>query len=152
MTRHLAALLCVAVLSTGCFEMFNTGSSTSPDPTVSLLGGVWRSVTNDSGDLLKGCTDFTWNATEQASGSVVGAGSFTATCFGVVQVSGNARATQSGTTVNWTASGVANGGGVSDCAISLTGTARQDGNDLVITYEGTTCMGAVNGTEILRKS
>jgi hypothetical protein len=152
MSRHLAAALCAAVLSTGCFDIFNTNATTNPDPSIHLLGGVWRSTTTDSTTLLTGCTNFTWNATEPASGSVVGAGAFTATCFGTVQVSGTARATQSGSVVNWTASGVANGGAVSNCAISLTGTATQNGDDLVIYYEGSTCLGAVSGTEILRRS
>jgi hypothetical protein len=150
MARRLSAALIAAVMSTGCFELFNQ-TATNPDPTIRVLGGRWESTTDNSTSLLSSCTNFTWNVTEQPSGDVVGAGAFTATCFGVVQVTGSARATQSGSTVNWTATGVANGGTVSDCAISLSGTAIRNGDELSIAYSGQTCQGPVSGTEVLRK-
>jgi hypothetical protein len=152
MPRLVAATLCAALLNAGCFEIFNTGGTVNPDPSINLLGGTWRSSTDNADALLSGCANFSWTATEGASGNVVGAGAFSATCFGNLQVTGSARATQSGSTINWTANGVANGGPLTDCAITLSGTAIQNGDDLVITYAGDTCVGAVSGTETLRRS
>lgn len=152
MSRHLAATLLVAALSTGCFEAFNTGNPVNPDPSINMLGGVWRSSTDNANALLSGCSNFEWIATESASGSLVGAGAFSATCFGNVQVLGSARATQSGSTTNWTAEGVANGGPLANCVITLSGTAVRNGDDLSINYSGTTCLGDVSGTETLRRS
>ena len=152
MPRHLAAVLCAAALSTGCFEAFNTANSVNPDPSINVLGGVWRSSTENANALLSGCTNFQWIATESASGSLVGAGAFSATCFGNLQVLGSARATQSGSTVNWTAEGVANGGSLTNCVITLSGTAAQNGDELAITYSGTTCLGPVSGSETLQRS
>jgi hypothetical protein len=149
-TRRLLipALFC-ALLSAGCFEMFNQ-SNANPNPTVQLLGGTWTSVTANSSSLINSCTNFKWTVTEQSSNS--GSGNFTATCFQTLNVSGTARGTLSGATVNWTATAVASGGGINDCAISLTGTATLDGDQIRIPYAGTTCMGPVTGTEVLRRN
>ena len=149
-TRRLLipAFFC-ALLSTGCFEMFNQSNS-NPNPTVQLLGGTWTSTTANSTSLINSCTNFRWTVTEQESSS--GAGTFTATCFLTLAVSGSARGTISGPSVNWTATALANGGGISDCAVALTGTATIDGDQIRIPYTGTTCMGPVTGTEILRRN
>jgi hypothetical protein len=82
-----------------------------------------------------------------------GAGTFTATCFEILQLSGSAHGTVVGTTVNWTAVATATGpAGVSSCAISLTSSAQLNGDEIEIPYSGTTCLGDVSGTERLRKS
>jgi len=141
-------MLC-AVLSAGCFEMFNQ-TTTNPTPTVQLLGGTWQSVTPTGTSLVNSCANFRWTATEQSA--TVVAGNFSATCFGVLQVAGSARGTISGSTINWTATALANGGGFTECAVSLTGTATFDGDQIRVPYTGTTCMGNVSGTEILRKT
>ena len=149
MSRRLFAPLCLAVLSTGCFEMFNN-SPTNPDPTIELLGNQWESASPNADKLLSSCTNFHYTVTEAQSGSTIGSGTFTATCFGVLQVSGTIHATQSGSAVNFEASGTANGGGISNCAITLTGTGTLNGQELNLNYSGQTCQGPVSGTEKLK--
>ncbi len=148
MTRRLliVALSC-AWLSAGCFEFLN--QTTKPDPTVNLLGGQWISATPDASSLINSCTNFVWNVTDSTPTNV--SGTFTATCFSVLQVSGSAQGTINGSTINWTASAIADGSGVSNCAITLQGTATIGANDIQIPYTGTTCMGDVSGTEVLQK-
>jgi hypothetical protein len=149
MSLRIFAPLCLAVLSTGCFEAFGN-SPTNPDPTIEILGSHWESTTADANKLLTGCTNFQYTVTEPQSGSRIGSGTFTATCFSVLQVSGAITATQSGSAVNFEAVGMANGGGISNCAINLTGSGTINGTELTLTYSGTTCQGAVSGTEKLR--
>ena len=149
MSRRLFAPLCLAVLSTACFEMFNT-SPTNPDPSIGFLGARWESASSNTDKLLTGCTNFHYTVTEAHSGSTIGAGTFTATCFGVLQVTGTIRTTQSGSAVNFEASGTATGGGITDCAIALTGTGTLNGQELDLSYSGQTCQGPVSGNEKLR--
>ena len=146
----LAVLLSSAALSAGCFEFLNY-SSTKPETTVNILGGDWTSVTADATSLINSCTNFVWNVTE--STPTTGAGFFTAKCFDLLDVSGSAKGTLSGMTASWTASAIANGPGVTDCPINLTGTAAlsADGSQIQIPYTGNTCMGPVTGMEILKK-
>lgn len=149
MSSKLFAALTAAVLSAGCFEIFNQ-TSTNPSPTIQLLGGRWESLSPNASALLSSCSNFSWSVTEGKSGTTLGAGTFSATCFGVLQVTGSARATQGSGVVNWTASGMATGPGISDCAITLAGTGQVNGDELTLTYSGDTCQGPVNGTETLR--
>jgi hypothetical protein len=149
MALRIFAPLCLAVLSTGCFEMFNN-SPTNPDPSIGLLGARWESASPNTDKLLTSCTNFHYTVTEAQSGSTIGAGTFTATCFGVLQVSGAIRVTQSGSAVNFEAFGTANGAGIADCAIALTGTGTLNGQELNLTYTGETCQGPVSGSEKLR--
>jgi hypothetical protein len=147
--RSLFALaLTAAVLNAGCFEMFQQ-SSAAP-ATVNMLGGTWTSTTTNASSLTSSCTGFQWNVTEKTS--TTGAGWFQATCFGVLQVVGSAKGTMSGSSVTWIASAVANGGGVSNCAINLQGTASLGTDSINIPYTGTTCMGPVSGTESLKRN
>ena len=149
MTRKLLTLtLCCAWLNAGCFEFLNS-TNTGPSPTVNFLGGQWASATPDAGTLLNSCTNFVWNATEQTSTSA--AGSFSATCFNLMQVSGTAQATMSGSTINWSATGVSNGGATGTCAINLSGVATVTATEIQIPYSGSTCLGPVSGTELLHK-
>ena len=150
MTRRLLfGAILSAVLSAGCFEMFRQ-STTNPTPTVQLLGGTWQSVTPTSTSLVNSCANFKWTATEQSS--TVSAGTFSATCFGTLQVTGTARATFSGTSIAWTASGTSTGGGLGDCPITLSGSAIFETDQIRIPYSGMTCLGAVSGTEILKRA
>lgn len=150
MTRKFLAIgLVSAVLSAGCFE-FLTQTTTAPG-TVNLLGGNWSSSTSNASSLLASCTNFRWNVTEQTASSA--AGTFTATCFNTLQVSGTAQGTQSGATLNWTATALATGSGIAgDCVIVLSGSATMENGQIKIPYSGTTCLGPVSGTEILRKN
>jgi len=149
MTRRLLAfaLMCsAAAINSACFEMFQ--QSTAPK-TVNLLGGTWSSATPNSESLINSCTNFQWTATQKSDTSA--AGNFSATCFGVLQLTGTASGTLNNSSVTWQASGLANGGGITDCAISLSGTATLEGDQIRIPFTGTTCQMPVSGTEILRK-
>ena len=143
----LAALLC-----TGCMEFLTqnkTAPSTTVGATVEGMSGSWASVSSTT-PVTGMCTNFHWSITEFTG--TTGSGTFSATCGGNLQVSGTARGTLSGTTVNWTASAVGTAPGNVSCPISLTGTATFDGTQFRVPYTGTTCNGPVSGTEILRKS
>ena len=149
MKRRAVALLTAALASSACFDF---GTRTSPSPTTSqVLGGSWttvQSLPGVTGSLQDSCVDFRWAVTEFTGTS--GAGTFRATCLGNVQVSGSARGTLSGTTVNWSATATGTVPGLPPCAISLTGTATLESNNRIrIPYSGTTCFGPVSGTEII---
>jgi len=146
--KLLAPVLVGALVSAGCFELFNT--VTKPSPTIQVLGGTWTSESPTSTTLLNNCSNFQWTLTQQSTGQA--AGTFSATCFGVLAVTGSLQATFSGTTINWTANGTANGAGITNCAISLSGTGTLGATDLVVSYTGTTCQGAVSGTETLKRA
>jgi hypothetical protein len=151
MTRKLCAIALVSsVLSAGCFE-FLTKTPSNPTPTVDFLGGQWVSTTANATSLLTSCTNFRWNVTQQSASSV--SGTFTATCFTTLQVSGTAQGTLSGATLNWSATALATGSGISgDCTIALSGSAAMANNEITIPYSGTTCLGPVSGTEVLKKT
>jgi hypothetical protein len=97
------------------------------------------------------CTNFTWSVT-QFTGNT-GAGTFSATCFGNIQVAGTASGTMtSATTVSWVLSANASGPSLPiSCPISLTGTAVIEGELIRIPYGGTWCGGTLSGTEIVRR-
>ena len=150
MTRRLFAItLCCAALNAGCFEFLNS-ANTNPSPTINLLGGQWVSATPDATSLLTSCTNFVWQATEKTATSA--AGNFSATCFNLMQVTGTAQATISGSFINWSASGVSNGGPTGSCPISLSGTATVSADQIQIPFTGTTCLGPVSGSELLTRS
>jgi hypothetical protein len=146
--RLLALSLCAALLNAGCFEFLNT-SLTKPDSSVGILGGRWVSASSDANTLLNSCTNFVWNVTEKTATS--GKGNFSATCFNVIQVTGTAQGTMTGSTITWSASGVSTGGPTGTCPISLSGTATMTATDIQIPFSGSTCLGPVSGTEILKK-
>ena len=152
MKHHAIAFVAAAALaSAGCFEIFNKTAVANPsDVTVSLLGGVWSTSGSTAGTLAASCTNFTWSVTEQTSNS--GSGTFGATCFGDMQVAGSASGTLSGNTLTWSAKATATVPGFPVCDVQLSGTATLAGTDTIsIPYAGTTCVGAVSGTEILKK-
>jgi hypothetical protein len=58
----------------------------------------------------------------------------------------------SGSTVTWTATATASAAGFPQCPIALSGTATIESDSQIrVPYTGTTCLGAVSGTELLRK-
>ena len=135
-------------LNAGCFEFLNT-SMTKPDPTIDIMGGRWVSATNNSATLVNSCTNFVWNVTEKTA--TTNKGTFSATCFNIIQVSGSAEATMTGSTIQWSASGVSNGGPTGTCPITLSGTATLTATQIQIPFSGSTCLGPVSGTELLNR-
>jgi hypothetical protein len=141
----------VAAASAGCIGFERKSELTGPSATgVNALLGNWSSANIIPSP--SSCTNFKWNATEQTASSAKG--SFSATCAGDLQVSGTAEggfASGSASLINWQAAGTASGPGLTNCAISLTGTAELGVDSIRIPYEGTTCLGKVSGVETLRK-
>jgi hypothetical protein len=149
MTRKLfAAVALAAVVSAGCFDL--SKSSAAPSGSGSLLAGSWTSASPGTG--LDTCTNFLWSVTEYTGST--GAGTFSATCFGNIQVAGNARGTlTSPSLVSWTLTATANGPGLpASCPVALSGTATLTAQNITIPYSGTVCGAPVSGTEILKKS
>lgn len=151
MTRSLSLslVLAAAVLGGACFKI---SKSTSPTGSASQLGGTWvtfQSLPGVSGSIQESCTDFRWAVTEYTG--TTAAGTFSATCLGNLQVAGSAQGTLSGSTVNWSANATGTVQGVPPCNIALSGTAVLETNQIRIPYAGTTCLGPVSGTEILRR-
>jgi hypothetical protein len=148
-----SSLVC-ALLSTGCFSTTRESSS-SPSEAAQVLGGQWATTQSlpgaGSGSIKDACTDFKWSVTEFSGSSA--SGTFSATCAAVLQITGSARGTLSGTTLNWTANATATGQGAQGgCPIALSGTAAlEDGGRIRIPYSGTTCLGPVSGTEWIGK-
>ena len=79
-------------------------------------------------------------------------GTFGATCTGDLKVSGTASGSLSGSTVTWNAQATASAPGWPSCPIALTGTAELGVDSIRVPYSGDTCLGKVNGVEVLRKN
>jgi hypothetical protein len=79
-------------------------------------------------------------------------GTFKATCGGGLTLAGSAEGKLSGRlTAELSASGTVTGEGV-NCPFSLAGTAVPEGLDSIrVNYSGTTCLGPVSGSELLKK-
>jgi hypothetical protein len=149
--KTLFSLVALAVvLAAGCSRLFSFQNKTSPtSSSPSLSSGPWASVASST-SLVDTCTNFRWMVGDVTDGK--GSGTFSATCLGTMQVSGTANGTINGNDVTWTATATGISPDGTACPISLTGTATFDGAQFRIPYTGTTCVGPVSGTEILRKS
>lgn len=144
-------VLSVAAASVGCIGFERKSDLTGPSATgVNALLGNWT-----SGNVIpspSSCTNFRWNATETTAASAKG--SFSATCAGDLQVSGTAEggfAPGSSSLINWQAAGTATAPGLTNCSITLSGTAELGVDSIRIPYSGTTCLGAVSGVQTLTK-
>lgn len=147
----LAAFAALAAVSAGCFEFSRHASSitgpTGSELSVTTLAGTYRSIS--SIPTADSCTNFSWTVTEKTSNSAKG--NFSASCQNnALQVSGTAEGTQTGNNIVFVVNATAVSGGVS-CAISLSGTAVVETNQIRVPYTGTSCFGNVSGTEILKR-
>jgi len=151
MKTHLFAccFAAVAALSlAGCFGFEHTSTVTGPSASgVNALMGSWTSASVIPSP--SSCTDFKWNVTDQTATSAKG--SFNATCANDLKVAGTAEGTLSGSTIAWSAAGNATGPGLTSCAITLTGTAELGTDSIRVPYSGDTCLGKVNGVEVLKR-
>jgi hypothetical protein len=147
MNRTLIAAIVAGFAAVGCSSV--TEQSTGPTGAGSMLAGTWRSV--ESGSVQDSCTNFSWTVTEFTGNT--GAGTFTATCFGDVQVAGSASGTMtSATTVSWVLTANASGPNIpASCPINVTGTAVIEGEFIRIPYSGSWCGGTLSGTELVRR-
>jgi hypothetical protein len=96
------------------------------------------------------CSDVKWLITEQSAASV--GGSVTATCANGVTVAANLTGTlANANTINLVANGSFTAAGV-PCPFNLTGVGTRQTNDTMkVDYNGSYCLGTLNGSETLRK-
>lgn len=153
--KLLAATLATALAGAGCSPDSVLSSLTKPSTPstpaqtgVQALGGTWSSVAPAT-SLGSTCTSFNWNVTD-INGDT-GSGAFTAQCFNNMTINGTASGQMSGSTITWTAAAKGTSPSIDNCPISLSGTATLDNNQIRVPFTGTTCLGNVSGTEILRK-
>ena len=162
----LSILLGLGGLSAGCaFEHTNsltapstgpastpvaTNPSTSAGTSASLVG-MWESNALPVLPSPSSCGNFQYQITSQTPTSI--AGTFTGVCGGGLTLSGNAAGQLNGTSVPFTITASASMPGIPNCPISLTGTGavEDNGRTLRLPYSGTTCLGPVSGTEVLRR-
>jgi hypothetical protein len=146
-SRLLAAAVLLTVASAGCSDFFENSETTPSIVTPQMLTGSWNSVAIET-KRTDTCTRFAWMVT-QVSGDTA-TGPFTATCRASVLVTGTASGTLDEKTLTWSATATATVQGKA-CPIALSGTGSFDGLQLRLPFDGTTCVGDVTGTEILRK-
>ena len=146
---NVVVCISVAVVCTACFGFERKSTVAGPSASgINSLMGTWTST--NIVPTPGSCSDFKWNVTEQTGATVKGR--FSATCAGSVQLTGTAQGTLSGSTIRWDAQGVGTAPGLPSCNIALNGTAEIGVDSVRVPYSGTTCVGPVSGTEILRKS
>jgi hypothetical protein len=157
MLKHFAFVAVAALSTAGCFQYVRESSRLpiNPSSTASaglLGGGQWGSVQSfpGTGTLQESCTNFKWTVWQSTPTSANG--SFTATCWSNMAVTGTATAALAGSDVTWSATASATAPGGGPCAITLSGTAVLQPDQITLNYTGTTCLGNVSGTEILKKS
>lgn len=139
-----------AIVTTGCIGIERESTLTGPSAiSTNSLMGSWSAANIIPAPNT--CTDFQWTVSEQTATSARGA--FSATCAGDLRVTGTAQGafTPSGT-IGWTAQGNATAPGLTSCAISLNGTAELTTSAIRIPYNGTTCLGTVQGTQVLTRN
>ena len=159
----MVAVLVVSSLTAACAFQSGSTSNLSPSKVTTATGsavdagsapsllGTWasQSVAIPS---PSSCGNFQWTVTSQTATSL--AGNFSAECPGGVSISGTASGQLvNATTIPITASGSVSLAGVQACNFSLSGTgAVEDGaNTLRVPYTGSTCLGPVQGTEVLHR-
>jgi hypothetical protein len=148
MKTNLSLILVAAAVSTACFSV--TTSPTPKDSTSKLLGGTWVTVESIPGASLNdSCTNFTWAVTEYTG--TTAKGTFSARCFGNVDIAGSAQGTLNGININWSAAAVGTIAGLPPCPINLSGVATLETDKIRIPYSGTTCLGPVSGTEVVKR-
>jgi hypothetical protein len=155
-----AAVAVVAAAGCGYQHSTNLVAPTSTDgsrpsnnaPTGSgPLVGTWTSNALPSVPTNGRCGNFQYQITSQTPTTI--GGTFTGICAGGLTISGNANGQLDGTNVALTITGAANGPGFPNCPITLTGNGaiEDNGNTLRMPFSGTTCLGPVSGTEVLRR-
>jgi hypothetical protein len=151
-----AAIALACVLAGGCNlldsnkDKSSSNNPTSPSPTVNMdtFAGTWSSVSASTPATACGNVKYIVTPVSTTSGNVT----FSATCAGNIAVNGTGTGTISGSTLNWSATGLVNQGNV-NCPFSFpTGKATQDSSgQVIVTYAGTVCGIPVSGTETVKK-
>ena len=149
-----AAFVLACALTAGC-DLLNKKDKTStptspsaPTTTVDAFAGTWASITPSTPPTGCGNLKYTVTPTTATSANVT----FTATCAGNINVTGSGSGTLSGSTINWSASGLVGQGGV-NCPFTFTNSkATLDAaGQIVVNYTGAVCGIPVSGTETVKK-
>jgi len=147
----MAMAIGIAMTTGGCVETKHDGPSSPSEVAKVLSTGSWTSAATVASTALSpsSCGNLEWKIATMTSTSA--SGTFKATCGGGLTLEGSAEGTLSGLTANLKANGTGTGAGIS-CPFALTGTGVPEGLDAVrVTYSGTTCLGPVSGSELLKK-
>ena len=148
MRKNLWIAAGVIALAAGC-SGYDRNSTTGPSATGgSALLGNWTSASLVT--TPGACSDFRWTVTQQTGNSA--SGNFSATCPGDIRVSGTASGTLVGSVVTWSAQGTATVANMASCPITMSGTAELGADSIRVPYAGETCLGRVNGVEVLRRN
>ncbi len=146
-------LLAIAVGGVGCDFRRSSTTPNGPSPTPgSGFSGRWTSSAQQSAIPPPGsCANFVWDIDQSNPANVTA--QFTATCGNgfVLDGSGTGALDSTGTVLTWDASGIATGPDSVTCEFLLSDTAVQTGNDVVLDYFGSTCVGPVSGNELLQR-
>ncbi len=149
-TRYCFLAAVVAIAAAGCVD-YERRSGTGPSASgINALSGHWSS--SNIIPSPQSCSNFQWTASQQTPTSA--RGSFSARCAGDLQVSGVAEgsfAPNTTSVINWSASGTATGPGITNCEITLQGTAELGVDSIRIPYSGRTCLGFVSGVQMLTR-
>jgi hypothetical protein len=138
----------------------STGSGASapaPNPAPPSSGstsvvGIWTSRDiQPSLPSPNSCGNFQYQIANQTASSIEG--TFTATCGNNLVLSARVSGQVNGNNVSITLDGSGSLQGLPVCTFKLTGngTIEDNGNTLNMPYSGTTCLGPVQGTEVLRR-
>jgi hypothetical protein len=150
-TTGLVVAVGLAVAALACVETKHESPASPTEVAKVLATGSWTSAATAAPTGLNpgSCGNLEWKIATMTSTSA--SGTFKATCGGGLTLEGKAEGTLSGLTANLKADGTVTGTGI-NCPFALTGTAVPEGLDAVrITYNGTTCLGPVSGSEVLKK-
>jgi hypothetical protein len=128
----------------------SSGASSSAASSAPAAAGTWASPTIAGLPNIASCSDLQWQISSLSATAV--AGSVSAICGGVVNVTANLSGQMSGTDlVTLSANGQAVGLGLT-CPFSLNGTGHMQGSDAMrLDYQGMTCIGPVSGSEMLQR-
>ena len=127
------------------------GTGTGGSSATSLVG-VWTSqAVTPTLPSPTSCGNFQYQIASQTSNSI--RGTFTASCGNGLVVSANAEGQLSGSNVALTMTGSGTMSNLPICNFTVTGNGsiEDNGYTLSIPYSGTTCLGPVHGTEVLRR-
>ena len=130
----------------------SSSSASTPAPSSSsVFSGTWASSTPNGLPNIGSCTELKWQITNLTSTDV--AGNVSATCGGSVTITADLTGKLNGSDViDLTAKGQAVGLGIT-CGFTLTGVGTRQSTDSVeLDYQGSTCLGPVRGTEVLRRN
>lgn len=148
-----AGVVALAFTFTACVEM-GQKAPTAPTSNSGIINtfsaGTYKSVTAIPGTALSPstCGGFEWQITSLSSTGA--SGTFKATCGGGITLAGTAQATLSGTnSAVWTAAGTVSSSGVT-CPFSLSGTATLEGAFVRVNYSGSSCLGPLSGSELIK--